>query len=485
MPTDSAPTLVVREIETGVRPVHLRMPFRFGAVTLQACPQLFVRVTVELEGRAVSIGHAAELMVPKWFDKRPEFTLADNVSHLAGSVELASQAYLYDSPATCFELFGRHHGGVQAQGQRRGLTELSCSFGQAVLDRAVIDAVCKALDLSFFDAARRNVFGIEAHAAIADMRDFDFTPWLASLPPPLASLFARHTVGLLDDLQGADESGDESPDELPRSLAAVIARHGHRFFKIKLAGDPAKDAGRVADVLDVLDRLVPDHRYTLDGNEQYDGASSLAEFFRRLTALPCFKRRPDALLYVEQPVSRDFSLDRALATTDTPAPLLMDEADGTLDAFVRGREHGWRGVSSKGCKGIYKAIVNRARCARWNDDARRDGLPPAFFMSAEDLTCQAGLAVQQDLAMASLLGLAHCERNGHHYVDGFGDAPPKEQRSFALLHNDLYDASSGHPRLAISKGRIAIDSLFKTGFAHRVDPDWRQMQPLCRAGAMV
>ena len=39
-------------------------------------------------------------------------------------------------------------------------------------------------------------------------------------------------------------------------------------------------------------------------------------------------------------------------------------------------------------------------------------------MSAEDLTTQAGVAVQQDLALATLIGATHVERNGHHYVDG-------------------------------------------------------------------
>jgi len=60
-------------------------------------------------------------------------------------------------------------------------------------------------------------------------------------------------------------------------------------------------------------------------------------------------------------------------------------------------------------------------------------------MSAEDLTCQAGLAVQQDLALVSLLGITHSERNGHHYGGGFGAAPADERARFAQAHADLYD----------------------------------------------
>jgi len=232
----------------------------------------------------------------------------------------------------------------------------------------------------------------------------------------------------------------------------------------------------------VLEREAPGHRCTLDGNEQYPDAAALGELVARIARLPAVRRRPEALLYLEQPLARERTLAEPLPSLSLP--LLVDEADGTLDAFVTARGLGWQGVSSKGCKGVYKAIVNRARCDRWNDEARRDGHPPRHFMSAEDLTCQAGLAVQQDLAIASLLGLAHSERNGHHYADGFGDAGDAEQGAFLEAHPDLY-AGRDRPRLAIREGRIAIDSLFRAGFAHSAEPDWHHLEPLAAAATMV
>ena len=48
--------LVVRAVATGVRPLTLRLPFRFGAVTLTSCPQLFVRATVEVGGTRRGVG---------------------------------------------------------------------------------------------------------------------------------------------------------------------------------------------------------------------------------------------------------------------------------------------------------------------------------------------------------------------------------------------------------------------------------------------
>ncbi|MFL6663599.1 MAG: mandelate racemase [Rhizobacter sp.] len=474
------PRIKVREVQCGVRAVALRLPFRFGAVTLRACPQLFIRAVVEVDGHRPATGMAAELMVPKWFDKRDGFSHADNVRHLAMSVETAADAYADDRPATPFELYARHAPALQQAGAAHGLTELSSAYGQAVLDRAVLDAMCRALGLSFFEAAARNAIGLADSALMPDLHGFDWAAWLAALKPQRA-VHARHTIGMLDELH-THRVGD---DGLPASLPAVIARYGNRWFKIKLGGDPAADTRRLAEVMEVLDREAPGHRFTLDGNEQYGSAAALAELVTRLAELPAVQRRPEALLYLEQPLPRDRSLTEPLPWREPPIPLLLDEADGTLDAFVAGERLGWRGVSSKGCKGFYKAIVNRARCDRWNDAARRDGRMPRHFMSAEDLTCQAGLAVQQDLAIAALLGLTHSERNGHHYADGFGDAPAEEQREFAAAHPDLYAGDAARPRLAITAGRIAIDSLFRPGFAHRADPDWRAMQPLSAATTLV
>src|SRR6202007_1065227 len=99
---------------------------------------------------------------------------------------------------------------------------------------------------------------------------------------------------------------------------------------------------------------------------------------------------------------------------------IIDEADDSYDAFPTARALGYRGISSKSCKGLYKSIVNAARAAKWSAEGKK------YFVSGEDLTCQAGLAVQQDLALGALIGVTHAERNGHHYVDGFATTPAAE-----------------------------------------------------------
>lgn len=469
MRTDDAPRLVVRAVEARVRPAVLRLPFRFGAATLTACPQLFVRVEID-GGTTRTTGWAAELMVPKWFDKRASQSPQRNVEHLAASVTLAAQAYLNDVPATPYALHARHRDALARAGASAGLTELSAGYGQAVLDRAVLDALCRSQRVSFFDAAARNLFGLGDEAPIADLPDWDWPAWLATLRP-MRRIEARHTVGLLDELDTVRD-GD---DGLPISLRAVIRRYGQRSFKIKLGGDPVADLARLRDVLAVLDaECGAAYRYTLDGNEQYADMDALRTLLRGLAG----SRAP---LYIEQPVPRELSFETALPTS--PIPFLMDEADGTLDAFPRGRAIGWRGVSSKGCKGLYKALINRARCDHWNAANVSQGT--AWFMSAEDLTCQAGLALQQDLALAALLGLTHSERNGHHYGRGLRDAPDDERDAFMHAHPDLYDRDA---RLRIADGVIALDSLHDPrtpGYAHGADPDAQAMQPLDAATTLL
>ena len=50
----------VQQVEFFERQVHLRMPFRFGVVTLTEAPQAFARVKISLQGRAAE-GAAADL----------------------------------------------------------------------------------------------------------------------------------------------------------------------------------------------------------------------------------------------------------------------------------------------------------------------------------------------------------------------------------------------------------------------------------------
>ena len=198
----------------------------------------------------------------------------------------------------------------------------------------------------------------------------------------------------------------------------------------------------------------------------------------RIRRTPQLARLHDSILFIEQPINRKTALDVDLGTRAAALgkPVIIDESDGTLDAFVQARARGYAGVSSKTCKGIYKSILNAARCQTWNAQQPANGL--RYFMSAEDLTTQAGLALQQDLALVNLLGITHVERNGHHYVNGMAALPEAEQQAFLRAHGDVYQRSHGAVRLRIEQGRIALASLDCPGYASAALPRFDAMRRL-------
>ena len=76
----------VTSLECFERPVTLRLPFRFGAATVREAPQAFVRATIRATDGRTAQGMAAEMMIPKWFDKDPCRSNAANVDDLRRSL---------------------------------------------------------------------------------------------------------------------------------------------------------------------------------------------------------------------------------------------------------------------------------------------------------------------------------------------------------------------------------------------------------------
>ncbi len=461
--------VAMREAAFFERPVRLRLPFRFGVVTLTEAPQIFVRARIALADGRESEGIAAELLVPKWFDKSPALSHQENFAQLRASLVIARELMSAAGTHTPFGLSAAIEATQHARCAARGLNGLVASFGLALLDRAVLDALGRAEKTPAAELARTNRIGL-THETAQDLAGFDLAAFLASLQP-VPAIFARHTVGLVDALTRA-EIAHRLDDGLPESLEEAIARYRHRYFKLKVAGDVEADLDRLARIAAVLDRSDEPYRATLDGNEQYDSVDGVVRLWRRMGEEPRLARLKSALLCIEQPITRSRALDEPVHVMAHEVPMEIDESDAEIGAFPRARALGYRGISTKSCKGFYRALLNRARVARWN--AEEGG----YFMSAEDLTTQAGVAVQQDLALASLVGAAHVERNGHHYVDGMKGMPMHEQDAFLAAHPDLYHrAPAGHVRLTISDGAIALGSLATPGLGSAVIPDLDAMTP--------
>ncbi len=452
------PCIAVRDISLFERPVPFSKPFRFGSVVINASAQAFVRAEIEVEGKGRSVGASAELMASKWFDKRAHLTPPQTVDELRRSLAIARDLYLTRSGFDT--AFGHHAAVIAAQVEacaKEDIPPLAAGFGPAEIDKAILDALLRGLGVNFFDGMAQNIAGIDARLS-PDLGDADIAQFLRGRQR-LERVAIRHTVGMDDQIEG--EGG----------VADVRENAGARYFKLKLNGDPDADAARLIRIGNELATLPHDYSVTLDANEQYADLAALGALIERLDRDAALRPIAAKLLYIEQPMPRDSFRQSplgALARRD----VIIDEADDSYDAFPSGRALGYRGISSKSCKGIFKSVVNAARAAKWSADGER------FFISGEDLTCQAGLGVQQDLALGALIGVTHAERNGHHYVDGFVDTPAAEAQAFLAAHPDLYTRDGDKVRLSIHDGDLLTGSLTAPGFASKVHPEWTALSPL-------
>ena len=453
-----SPRLAIRDIAFFERPVTFARPFRFGAVVINATPQAFVLVEIEVEGKGRAVGASAEFLVPKWFDKRPHLSPEATVEELRFSLKIARELYLaHKNFDTAFGLHASCIGTQVKLCAKEDIPPLAAAYGPAKIDKAILDSLLRASSTNFFDGMTQNIAGIDARLS-PDLSERDIAQFLLARTR-LERVAIRHTVGLDDTIEG--EGG----------VADARENAGARYFKLKLNGDPVHDADRLVRIGRELATLPYDYKVTLDANEQYADLSALAALVDRLDRESALEPIASRLLYLEQPMPRDITRKSplgALAKRD----FIVDEADESYDAFPAARALGYRGISSKSCKGIYKSVINATRAAKWSAEGEK------YFIAGEDLTCQAGLAVQQDLALGALIGVTHAERNGHHYVDGFAETPAAEAERFLTAHPDLYVRNGGKVRLAIHDGDLLTGSLTSPGFASAVHPDWSTMAPL-------
>jgi len=459
----------LEEVERYERPMKNRLAFRFGVITVTGGVQAVIRVRISLDDGRTAQGVAGEALAAKWFEKSPEFTDEQNLDQLRQSLDLAIEHYRGHGADTPFGLFIGTYREQQKKGAALRLNPLVASYGPALLDRAILDALGKATGNSFAQMIASNLPGIATSELTPDIGQLPLQRFLGGLKPA-PSIEIRHTVGLVDPLTAADRTPMERiNDGLPETLEEVVSYYRGRYYKLKVAGDIKADLERLARIASVLDRRLPEYRATLDGNEQYDDVEGIVELWRKVGETPGLSRLAQSTLFVEQPIKRSVALSRSVEPLARLRPVIIDESDGELASFPAALKLGYTGVSSKNCKGFYKSILNAARVAQ---------LGPGYFMSAEDLTTLPGVSLQQDLALVSLLGMTHVERNAHHFVDGMSFASDAEQKAFVSAHRGLYERRAGHPaRLKAPGGRIALGSLSVPGFAVGAEMDFHSMTP--------
>jgi len=462
-----------------VRNVRTRMPFRYGVARLVAYPILHVRLDVETDSGIRAEGVAADALPPKWFDKNPRKDFRDNVNDLLAVAFAARDTYLsVGEPLTPFALSLEGWRSVVAFADESGLNHLTAGFGSALFERAVLDAVGRALNVPYATLLRENLVGIEmaaVHPELGEMEPCDVLP-----DKPLDTMWIRHTVGLSDPIRSDDIAPAERiNDGLPHALEEYIARQGLRYFKVKVSGDTHADLLRLASIADLLDSSIDEPYWiTLDGNEQYKSVEPFAALIEELRRNKAFERFFSSILFIEQPLERSIALNDRLSleigALSGIRPVIIDESDSEPDAFERAIAIGYRGISAKNCKGVYRSLMNQA-LARLYTERSIEGIH--YFLTGEDLINTAVVPLHQDLTTLATLGIHHAERNGHHYVRGLFHLSDSERAGCLSVHGDLYANRDGIPQLNVVDGKIRIGSLQVAGYGVGVPVDYDAMTP--------
>ena len=445
-----------------------------SAGTRSTSPIAHVRMVVSDSEGNESFGCSADRLSVRWLDKRPGRDKGLKLRELVRLIHDARNIYLasskeFESP---FDHWRECYPKIIRAGEDANQEALTSSFAAALFERAMLDAVCRLAGEPIHTMIREDRLGFEPAAFHPETKGLRVTDYTTARP--LTTFHIRHTVGNSDAIAGDDLPVEQRVnDGLPETLEEHIREDGVRYFKVKLSGDRKQDLRRTARIWEILPTNRGAH-VTMDANEAYHDLAEFEAFVRDLEKqqLGLFQH----LLWIEQPLPRALTLDPetapAIRRIAERKPLLIDEADGSLTSYKTAYDIGYHGVSHKNCKGFFKSLANRAVVRYHNLRGE-----PAF-MSGEDLQNLPIVPLQQDFASLAILGIEHCERNGHHYNYGLSMLSAKDKASVASWNTDLYEKRGDEWFLKIHDGSVECASLQCTGYGVADEPDWSSMEDL-------
>jgi hypothetical protein len=477
----AADRFTLSPFECFVLRTRTRLPFRYGIASMTEVPHLLMRTTVTC-GRRSKIGVTAEGLPPKWFTKDPSTTFEQDLPEMLDAIRHAADvAVAYAAEPLCFFDFWREVNRAQFDwAASRDMAPLVAGLGVSLVERAVLDGLCRATATPMHAMVGDNRLGLRLGDIYGELEGLEVKDLLP--PKPLTTCFVRHTIGLADALS-KDEllPQDRIDDGLPQDLESSIRAYGLRYFKLKLRGIAEPDLKRLFELAGVLERETGGQFHlTIDGNENFEDFDAFRMFWERVASEPGLKELCDRTLAIEQPVHRDRALNddagNALRRWADRPPVIIDESDAAIGDVPRALDLGYGGASYKNCKGIVKGLANACLlAARSRPDHER-------ILTGEDLCTLGPLALQQDLSMMALLGIVHVERNGHHYYRGLSMFPAEWQDAVLSAHSDFYARhADGFAHLRINEGKLNLDSIDRAPFGVAPELDVTVFPPLEKA----
>lgn len=317
-------------------------------------------------------------------------------------------------------------------GSNLGLPELAVDNSISAFDLALWDAFAKINDknnvyecLDGIVFSYSSIHGIELNRLDMDIEwveeinyGFNYKEYFHK---PNNKVRVLHTFGGKDKIE---------------SLEEYVKKEEINAVKIKLKGNANEDVKRVKEVVELLSGYGDNFTITVDPNESYECAESLAIFLDRLRTQEEYSF--NKLQYVEQPTSRNLDASNQnmrYLVKEFKKPIVMDEMVSDHEKMSKAIELGWNGIALKPTAKIFSETLLELIIAK----------DKKLFICVQDLT-NPGLALIQHLDFARRVVVENepVETNARQYLqEDIANTlmPNKNLTSLYNVANGMIDVS--------------------------------------------
>src|SRR4026207_1763209 len=125
-----------------VRQTRTRFPFRYGIASMTEVPHLFVRTTVDVDGKS-SLGVSAEGLPPKWFTKNPATTFDQDLPEMLQVISHAAKLAERIARVTFCDVWRELYRQQSDWADARHIAPLLANLGVSLVERAALDGLCR------------------------------------------------------------------------------------------------------------------------------------------------------------------------------------------------------------------------------------------------------------------------------------------------------------------------------------------------------
>jgi len=444
------------------------IPFYLGYVDAppMAVRKLIYCVEAEVNGKKAQ-GVASQFPMFQWFDKRnganeTQFlgAIEKTARHAVSTIQKDYSNKPYTPFATGFERAEMFRG----KASEHDSVLLGTQMVGALEEMAILDAVSRALGINAVDFLVQNDC-FDLRNMDDDLNGVGTNEIFNDIAPE--NLSFRHTVGLKDHILDSDRT-----EVTERSLESIIRIHGIKEFKVKVNSNTDENIDRLKKMAALFKRDIgTDYVFTLDGNEAFSNWDDLIKFVERFKATPELADMARNTKYLEQPFHRD--LLKNIDDTGRKAiiklnqmfgiKILIDESGDEHDSYRRAIENGIYGGGYKTCKGILKAMRDRAIAVTYNRKAGGE----VCFNSPEDLTLREPTDFPAALDFFSRLKASvNPEFNGFFNTE-CGLSTEEEMRQAERTMPGLYFIEDGKLKLRLNGNSYPTNDVLGPGLGGR------------------